>query len=521
MNPSDNGIINAVANELAGLHLRDGRSSYFDDNFIRGIMQGHGITVFSTLPYNPNRQDLQRLYYGEGTTYNGERNLYEQFGYPTTNQIVSKLDDTDNPSNPLVWMYFRTIGGTVINRYVNATWNAVPKITAPDNPDFETAVRFFLIGEGGEYTPDEKLKMWDYLKRADRLMQQGRYCALVLGFSDAKKGEDLAKPVNGRLPLTLNWVTPFGDENIQQIRVSSFSERPNKPISYLINSDVFDTITDGDGDITGNKTNTVTVHWTRVVHFAENQSSNEVEGEPRLLGLVNRIIDYETSIGAGGNAAFLNTENRPAFTINDDATGGYAIKEEDESDINDMLLDYYHGRAKYLLISGVTPINQPGRNVDIRGISDPALQGIAAIAKMPLSILTGNQMSSVASKEDRDVWQTTVADRQQNWATDHLRDVIDRNVKYGILPSPGASGYTVGVEDSRGAFRWHPLFDQSPIDQADVNNRNASALKTAQDAAINGAPITEGEVRQYGGLIEDMEVERRSEALMSEDMLGG
>jgi len=148
----------------------------------------------------------------------------------------------------------------------------------------------------------KQFRIYHYLQRVDILSGIGRYGILLMGLSD---GLELSEPVAsinektgekiGTTELKLLYLRPF-DENsieIQEEEKDPSSPRFGFPTKYSIQFNQ-------SSQLSGAVTYTKTVHWTRVLHIADNREISEVYGAPRMKSVYNRLLDIRKILSGSG-----------------------------------------------------------------------------------------------------------------------------------------------------------------------------------------------------------------------------
>ena len=133
-----------------------------------------------------------------------------------------------------------------------------------------------------------------------------------------------------------------------------------------------------------------------------------------------------------------------------------------------------------------------------------ALNDVAAGAKIPATILIGQQTGRLASNEDSRQFLSGVQSRRLNFMTEMTRDVIDWCIQFGILP---ASEYDV---------EWDDLLARSDEEKL-TNADTMAAVNQKQFQSGGGIPFSEDEIREAAGFEAEEELPPGSEDLPPED----
>ncbi len=374
---------------------------------------------------------------GLGMSYGSSRDLYAVLGYPKSLTFKHYFD-----------RYCRQdIAKAIINKPVRKTWSKEPKITEAG----ETKNTLFEVGWSDLLT---RIRMYHYFSRVDRLASLGKYAVLFLGFDKP----NFAEPVERAGELL--YVMPYSEEaaSIERYVDDKEDARFGQPEMYKVKMT----------GASGTAQNEL-VHYTRVIHVAQDTLDSDVEGTPVLECVFNRLMDVELT--AGGSAEMLWRGAQPGLGLlaRDGAEFG-----DSDADMNDSIEEYIHGLKRYIKL----------QNVDIQQlapqVADPSnhmsiqLDLISAATGIPRRILLGSERGELASSQDEKNWTQHVDERRQDYA-EHviLRPTVNRLIDVGVLKEPGQDGYSVD---------WPDLSVTSDKEKADTAVQFATALAKYSDS---------------------------------------
>ena len=389
-----------------------------------------------------------------GMEYGGDRNVYQALGYPTNvryNDFLARYERQD-------------ISTAIIDKPVNATWQGGVGIE-------ETGVENSQLKEQWKNLCQNKtLKVIPTLSRFDKLIGLGEFAILLFGFSDVATPSDFQKPVSGNVNLV--YLKPFGqgDVSIKIWDTNTASPRYGMPVMYEVALD----------SVGGNVENSLLVHYTRVLHVADNVLTGTVKGRSRLLPVYNRLIDLEKLVG--GSAEMFWRGARPGYRGKLDSN--FTITKEEEDELEAQLDEYEHNLRRFLINKGVDVSAMEMQVADPKSHVDVQIQMISAQTGIPKRILTGSERGELASTEDLEAWYTLIDNRRTGFVEGEiLRPFVDKCIEVGVLPQPAG-------KNQRYNFVWKPLFEQSDGDKAKVGETRASALNkyAAQPMAENIVP---------------------------------
>lgn len=423
-----------------------------------------------------------------GQQFSGDRDVYGAAGYPQTIQ----------PRDYLAKYLREDIAQRIVDAEPEETWRVPPMIY--DNPagnqDADaTAVTPFTTAiidlTDRERVPDsleaETPNLWEALAQADKYAGIGEYGLLVLGIND---GGALDKPLtppkgkNGRGIKSLLYLTPLhqSQADIATWDTDPSSPRFGKPLTYTCNF----------GDITGSGEGVLgmssrAVHWTRVIHIAENSGGTGVYGLPRLQSIYNRLEDLLKIMAGSGESAWRLMYKGLVASTKD----GYAMA-EDDSEIADKVDEYIHDMKRFLLLEGMDVKIEGGEIVDPSPVVKIVIAIISAATGIPQRILLGSERGELSSTQDEIRWKESIQARQVQFAEPRIvRKVVNRLIFAGVLPMPENGRYTV---------EWLSLFEPTESQQAEINSKRAGVIAQLSPPGAPDAYVDENEVRMLAML---------------------
>lgn len=402
--------------------------------------QEYGVLVqrFQTMSELVSRLNLASQM---GQSYGGDRDLYQALGYPADSEL--KFDR-------YYAQYKRhDIAKAIIVRPIKATWRGdVEIIESRDDKETQLEKAWMKLYDD--------LKLKSKFIRVDKLTGIGKYGILLMGLSDTKKNEDFEKPVKQGINKLL-YVKPISEKNAQ---IHSFvndpaNERYGLPLTYEV------TISQP-----GNSgmTSSIKVHYTRIIHIIDEILESEIEGEPRLEAVFNRLMDLEKLIG--GSAEMYWRGARPGYATS--LKEGYKITNDVIEDLKNQIDEYEHNLRRILKLEGFDVKELAAQVSDPKSHVDVQIQMISAVTGIPKRILTGSERGELSSSEDKNEWSEWIQSRREEFAESQIiRPFVEWCIKYGILPKPSTETYDI---------QWSDLFAQSNKDKAEVGRIRAEAL---------------------------------------------
>lgn len=371
-----------------------------------------------------------------GLTYDGNRDLYKTLGYKR------RLHFED------YWQrYFRGgVAARVVDAFPNATWRTRPRIIS-ENPQFNEAWTSLV----------NRLKVFHYMERADRISGIGHYGALLIGARNTGSTENPLPKVRNEDDII--FLAPYseGHAEIYSFIQDTGNPRFGFPETYTIQP-VAET------EDTRLTLPSFEAHHSRVLHIAEGLVEDEILGVPRQKRVWNYLDDLDKIVGGSAEAVWRTVDRGIQFDLDKDAE----LDPSDAGNMEDEMDEFVHGFKRYLKTQGVTA-NPLGSDVpDPRGAFEIVVALISGTTGIPQRVLTGSERGQLASNQDERNFNARVKERQVSYAEPLiLRPFIDKLMEIGALPE---ADYTV---------EWPDLSTMTRREHADVAARVAQAVSNA------------------------------------------
>lgn len=401
---------------------------------------------------------------GAGLSFGNARDLYATFGYnrtPTHRDYLAKYLRQD-------------ITQRIINAPVKALWT--------DAPDLDGGSRF---NKRWLEVVDEH-DVYSALSQADIFAGLGMYSLLVIGIDDGLALEEPVRP--GGANRNITYLQPYleGSVEISELDNNVHSRRFGLPTMYKVTPG--DILTSNSSGLLSKMRQSFKVHYTRVLHLADNTLENQVLGHSRLESIYNTLDDIQKVTG-GSAETFWLTSNRG---LQVDVDKEMELDAEDADNLSTEIEEYQHGLRRVLRTRGVK-VNNLGSDVaDPRGVFNTLVALVAANTGIPQRVLIGAEAGQLASQQDRANWAIQVDQRVQHWGKPKVLKPFIRQITYmGVLPEPK------GLE-----IRWPEPFKMNPLERGQTSAQQARsitnvarALETSQKLGIDSLASIE-EARQ-------------------------
>ena len=381
------------------------------------------------------------------------RDIEAECGHPVSLNIADYMN-----------MYRRgDVASRVVRVWPEECWSEPPDVYESEEPE-DTAF------EEAWDALELEHNIYSMFERADTLSGIGRFGIILLGLDD---GKDLNQPVEGLLENGTFKETAIAERKLIYIRVfdetclsiaSLESDRNNsrygQPKTYNIQFQ--DTAVGQQASVF-----TLPVHWSRVIHVADNRVSSEIYGLPRLEPVVNRLLDLKKISGGSGEMFWkggfpgLSIEVMPEVAKD----GGVDMDVESTKSQVDK---YMNGLQRYLALSGMTAKSLAVQIADPSPHTDTQLKLIAAAMGIPWRVFIGSEAAQLASEQDIRTWNRRIGRRRSNYVSPYLiRPTIRRLIDIGVLVRP---------EDNKFFIHWDDLNSPSNLDKAKVAEGLSNAM---------------------------------------------
>jgi len=387
-----------------------------------------------------------------GVTFNGKRDTYQALGYLTEVTLEHMRQRYERGG----------VAGRIIEAFPKATWRGGGELIEDDDPEVETKFEK-AVGD-----LETRLSLWSVFLRADTLAGLGQYSTILIG-APGKLDEPLTKVSLDKIA----YLSPYAQQEtaIQTWDEDINSPRFGLPLTYTFRRRA--TSATASARVNFERL----VHWSRVVHIAENLLDDPVYGQPRLLRVWNLLDDLDKITGGGAEAFWLRAHQGFIAQIDKDAE----IDPTELASIRDNLEEFAHQMRRTMGLRGTEVKAMGSDTANIGPNADAVLQQISGATEIPKRILTGSEMGELASTQDTANWNVRVLDRRKEFADPHVvRAFIDRLIGFGALPE---ADYEV---------KWPQMENMSEAEKAGVAMQWAGI-----NAQYGGVVVTDAEIRDH------------------------
>jgi len=357
------------------------------------------------------------------------------------------------------------LGKRVVEIYPEASWSSNPVVT--DGISINENKSEFAK-EWKEFAKSKKV--WHYLHRADELSGVGHFGIIVMGIADSKPLKEAVEGVNadtgeisGVLSHELKYLKVFSEENIDISRKDTNPESVRYGMPTLYSIRVAD-VENRDSSV-GTALTNIQVHWTRVLHLADNRKDSDVYGVPRMQAVYNRIYDLRKILSGSGEMFWKGGFPGLSFETLPDVQDAEIDKESLEKEVK----AYYEGLQRYIALQGMTAKSLTPQIADPSPHVEAMLKIIAIALGIPYRIFAGAEEARLASSQDARAWNKRVLTRREKYVEPLvIHPFIDVCHKYGFIKSKPA-------EEVANVF-WPKIDVSTEEDKANLADKRTNAM---------------------------------------------
>ncbi len=423
------------------------------------------------------RMDLLRRVSGG---LDANKDIDKECGYP---EVISP--------NQFQAMYDREgLARRVVGVMPEESWKRDPEIC--DSEDVDTDSDFEKVWK----RLVKKFNLFNFLLRADRLSGIGAFGIILLGIDD---GQALNLPVDGlqddgtfktpAKPAKLIYLKAFSQSavTIANFETSVVSPRFAQPLMYNINFAMVDGVNSATATQQPLPSTQGAVHWSRVIHLADNRDSSDVYGTPRMQPVYNRLYDLRKLLSSSAEMFWKGGFPGLSLEVDPTLSGSVVL---DRKLIEDEMIEYQNGLRRYFALQGMQAKSLAVQVADPSNHFTTLMKAIATSLGVPWRVFLGTEEAQLAGEQDGVVWIERVKDRQLKYITPMIiTPFVERLQGFGVLPAcaaPEKDGEPVEVDaadktDSSVAgliVNWPDLHNPSMKDKAEIGKALTEAMST-------------------------------------------
>lgn len=303
-----------------------------------------------------------------------------------------------------------------------------------------------FINEGRQKHPWEialkklsnRIPYMSYMSRLDRISRIGHYGVMLYGFNDSA---DLSKPVRRNKKLQLKYLRCYQEyyAPINKLVLNPKNERNGYPLTYNITMGLSNVDSNGMGgrspmmmESDQLSLNGTPVHWSRILHVADNRDDNEIYGVPVMQQLFRRLLDLRKVYASSAEMYFQGAFPGFSFETHPDLADDADL---DIDSIIEVLEDYQNHFKRYLASTGgvfkslAPQVSDPSKQIEAY------VAAICAVVGIPIPVFMGQESGQLASSINFKMFNTRIRERQLlHCEPNMLRTFFGDMEKYGVLP---------------------------------------------------------------------------------------
>lgn len=400
------------------------------------------------------RANLARKVFGDP-----RKNINQECGYPDslTPKEYRRLFDEDGIARRCV---------CILPQECFASSPDVYEVYDEEDTPFEAGVKELVA----------RLNLWFHLEKLDELSGISEMGGLLLGWGD---GKSLSEPVagidlqtgkkKGQAKNELLFLQAFDQSclEIDKLEENMSSPRYGQPVSYKAQF-----INAGAGGLQkapfGKQQE---VHWTRILHNADNTTTNKILGSSRIEPVRPRIYDIQKILGANGEGYWKG--GFPGLAL--ETYPNIESPELDETRTKAAMYAYMNGLQRYLALTGTRVRSLSTQVADPNPHFMTQIIAICIALGVPARIFMGSEEAKLASTQDLRSWFKRIARRQNTYLTPNLIiPFFERVVAAGVIPEPKGP---IIVD-------WPDLHQMSDQDRADTAAKLTVALQQYETGGV-------------------------------------
>lgn len=284
------------------------------------------------------------------------------------------------------------------------------------------------------------------------------------------------------------------------------SPRYNQPVSYLIALDAGTSFWNG---VSGMPTNTVDVHWTRVVHVSgPGKTVNPVASQPLLEPILNPLLNLDKIMGASGEAYWKNCFSILVFETIPQLGPNVKIN---RADLKDQVENLDNSLQRVLYLLGLQAKTLAPQVIDPTPHIQVNVSAVCVQMSVPVPVFQGYEIGEQASENNDDAWNDRVGKFQRTYLIPKIVvPLYDRLILVGALDEPGEEGYKA---------KYEPLDRQSAREKAEIAVQLTQAMASYVSSGMAEYITPEDYLIDWLGFDEEMVITwlKKAEKKMMED----
>lgn len=347
-----------------------------------------------------------------GLQWSREESIDVDAGYPPLY--------ADEISDETLWYLYRRepIASRVVEIYAKECWQVSPSASDADGVEGHFAKALAL-------TFGSHLRNWDYYcYQLDVACGIGRYAIAVFVTDGDESLEQPARPGETRRLIDVK-IIPSRFVTVEKIVDDTRSLDFGMPEVYRVALRL------------KNSNREYKIHRSWCVHVIDDHhhaAESEYEGVPRLLPVLNRVLDVRKIMASAGEGYYR--AGIPGLVMTTESPTGGRVQIDRES-LQEALDNFYRGLQRYMVLRSLKFQQVSPSVLSPAEFVNAAIEQICVKLGCPKRVFIGSERGELASTQDDAAWNDRLKQRQHVFVTNRIiKPFLHRLVKLGVLPQP-------------------------------------------------------------------------------------
>lgn len=351
-----------------------------------------------------------------GISKNGERDIYDIYGYPKT------LSGEQGFTLMFQYASRQGVANRVTYGIAHSCWrDGFTILEDSDDDDSERLQDELQLLKDAEFVQK--------LERSDILNRIGRFSLLYVGVPDGMEPSD---PLGKASPNRLKdlYFQPFAYDSVEPVQFENDITNPRYGLPTLYQLSRSQRRGD-DKDYSSIKS--FTAHWSRCILMAENRLDSDIEGVSALEPVFNRILDLDKATGGASEAYFRNARRVTGYEVDKDFAAQLLSDPAAKEAFDEGVQKFTNGWQDHTIASGAKMHTLTAPHYSPLDTVKTALWEVSSATGIPIRVLTGEGAGVMAGAEDQIAYNNLIGDRQRIFCAAQVRAVLRLLDKAGMI----------------------------------------------------------------------------------------
>lgn len=402
------------------------------------------------------KRDMTSLF---GVSHNGKRDLQKVYGYPDEGSLTYDYFYTQYQLNG--------VANRIVSMPARSCWRDGAELREdPEANDVLFADEMAALDRAG---------LFDALEECDILNRLGEYAVLYIGLPDTNDTALAIEKKGSESDLEDIYFAAYSQDSavIAKYDTEITSPRYGLPETYTLTPTGITS-----GTTAADQRQSITAHWSRVVHMAEGSLGNKLTGIPALKPIINRVLDLEKTTGGAAEAFYRNAAQKLTFAVDKE----YKISEDQFKAFQSDMEDFINQWKNAIGATGLKVNSLEVPMADPKPATEAAWSFIAAYTGVSRRIWTGEGSGQLTGNEDKASFNQLISDRQKQLCAGWLLTGLRAIEKAGLIKMPAKFVITWPLPTA---------MDEETESKVNLNNAKAAEARAGAIAAYVMAPGAE------------------------------